>query len=158
MDAIAEFVKAMENIAVAREVGVPNDAARVTFRLEFCTVPDQLAFDNVLTDYYIHHIRCVNPEKGLSREEALQRAMAILNCEYGRRGGSIEGAFQDALHGARGGVSAVLNALADGVQRECLTAYVRARFEACLEATDAKERASVVRRIMDRLGDQSMGS
>ena len=89
MGSLESLLAAMDELAIASDVGIPHDEARMNYSLNRNTVGSFGEFADVIADYYNYHIsQCVLHGGFLSNTEASGRAKEILVQEYKRQGGS----------------------------------------------------------------------
>ena len=88
MGSIESLLSAMDELALARTVGIPHDEARMNYSPGRNTVGSFDEFTDVIADYYNYHIgQCVIHGGYLSQTEAAGRAKEILEREYRRQNG-----------------------------------------------------------------------
>ena len=71
MGSIESLLSAMDELAIARNVGIPHDEARMNYSLGKNTVASYEDFTHVIADYYNYHVsRCVVHGGYLSHTDA----------------------------------------------------------------------------------------
>ena len=126
MSSLDNLIATIDELAIARNVGIPHDEARMRYSLSRNTVGSFDEFADVIADYYNHHLsECVAHGGFLSRTEAAGRAKEILEQEYRRQGGNMITAFNDANAATNGGLRVVLDRIAEFLKTESVERYIR---------------------------------
>jgi len=153
MTSIAGLLADLDELAIARNVGIPHDEARMRYSLHKNTVQNYAEFADIITDYYSHHMReCVIHGGRLNRAEASGRAKEALQMEYKRLGGDINTAYNDAHDGTNGGLRIVLDKLADRIKEEAVSHYVRDAFDRHVEPVSWEQKVEIMRQFMAKYG------
>jgi len=153
MGSIESLLSEMDELAIARNVGIPHDEARMNYRLTRNTVGSFDEFADVIADYYNHHVsQCVLHGGHLSRTEAGGRAKEILNQEYRRQGGDINMAYNDAHDGTNGGLRVVLDRIAEQLKVESVERYIRDTFDRHAEPISWEQKVDIMRQFIAHYG------
>lgn len=159
MTSFNSLLTAIDERAIAQEVGIPHDEARMRYSLSSNTVSDFDEFSNIIGDYYSHHFTsCVSGGGSLSSAEASGRAKEILEREYRRRGGDIVSAFNNAHEGTDGGLRAILDILSEGIKAESVERYVRDMFDRHVAPNSWDDKVEIIRQFIDECGSQLSSS
>ena len=151
MGAIESLLSAMDEQAIARNVGIPHDEARMNYTLTKNTVASFDEFSDVIADYYNHHITtCVTHGGFLSRTEAAGRAKEILAQTYRRQRSDINGAFNDAHDGTNGGLRVILDKIAEHLKAESVERYVRDAFDAHVSPNSWEQKVDIMSQFLTR--------
>jgi hypothetical protein len=153
MSSLEYLLAAIDELAIARNVGIPHDEARMHYALRKNSVSDFGEFTEVIADYYSHHVsQCVMHGGYISRTEAAGRAKEILEQEYRRQGGNIVSAFNDAHDGTNGGLRLVLDRLAEALKTESVGRYIRDAFDRYVEPNSWEQKVDIMRQFIARFG------
>jgi hypothetical protein len=153
MGSLEYLLAAIDELAIARNVGIPHDEARMRYALRRNTVSDFGEFTAVIADYYSHHVsQCVMRGGYISPTEAAGRAKEILEQEYRRQGGNIVSAFNDAHDGTNGGLRLVLDRLAEALKTESVGRYIRDAFDRYVEPNSWEQKVDIMRQFIARFG------
>jgi hypothetical protein len=153
MGSLESLFGAMDELAIARAVGIPHDEARMSYALKNNTVGSYGEFTEVITDYYNYHVgKCVLHGGFLSRTEAGGRAKEILDREYRRQGGDINTAYNDAHDGTSGGLRLILDKLAEQLKAESVERYIRDAFDRYVEPNSWEQKVDIMRQFIAHFG------
>lgn len=153
MGSLEYLLNTIDELAIARDVGIPHDEARMQYALRKNTVSDFEEFTGVIADYCSHHMsRCVMHGGYISRTEAAGRAKEILEKESRRQGGNIVTAFNDAHDGTNGGLRLVLDKLAESLKAESVERYIRDAFDRYVEPNSWEQKVDIMRQFIERFG------
>jgi len=153
MGALESLLAAMDEVAIARNVGNAHDETRMQYALNINTVRSFQEFSDVITDYYSHHFsRCVAYGGLLPRFEATGRAKEIVEQEYKREGGNITRAYNDAHDGTNGGLRIILDRIADHLKAESVERYLRDIFDRYVEPVSWEQKVDIIRQLFVRYG------
>ena len=153
MASLEYLLAAIDELAIARDVGIPHDEARMRYALRKNTVSDFGEFTEVIADYYSHHVsQCVMHGGYISPTEAAGRAKEILEQEYRRQGGNIVSAFNDAHDGTNGGLRLVLDRLAEALKTESVGRYIRDAFDRYVAPNSWEQKVDIMRQFIARFG------
>jgi len=151
MSTIDSLCAALDEVEIARNVGIAHDEARAAYSLGKNTVPSFDEFNNLIADYYSYHIAsCVARGGRIATFEAAGRASEILEREYKRHGGNLMSAYRDANDGTNGGVRIILDAIAEQLKEESVERYVRHAFNRHVDPSSWNERVEIIRQFIDR--------
>ena len=143
----------MEEVTIAQSVGIPHDEARMNYSLNRNTVDDFDAFTQAISDYYNYHVsHCVVHGGFLSSSEAAGRAKELLDQEYGRQGGNLITAYNDAHDGTNGGMRVVLDKIAEKLKAESVERYIRDAFDKYVDPTSWEQKIEIIRQFLTRYG------
>jgi len=153
MDSLESLLAAMDELVIAKKVGIPHDEARMCYALSSNTVGSFDEFADVIADYYNHHVgQCVVHGGSLSRAEAAGRAKEVLEHEYRRQGGNMISAYNDAHDGTSGGLRIVLDRIAEKLKAESVERYIRDAFDRYVDPTSWEQKVDIVRQFIARFG------
>jgi hypothetical protein len=149
MGSLESLLAEIDELAIARNVAIPHDEARMNFSPGRNTVGSFDEFTDIIADYYNHHFsRCVAHGGYLSRADAAGRAKEILEKEYGRQGGSTITAYNDAHDGTNGGLRIVLDRLADQLKAESVERYIRDAFDRHVTPDSWEQKVAIMRQFL----------
>jgi len=153
MNAIETLLAALDERALAREVGLAHDEARLHFPLKHNTVDTFDEFTAIIGNYYNHHFsRAIAGRAKLPEPEARSRAKELLEREYRRRHGDIVSAFNDAHDGTNGGLRVILDTIADGLKAESIERYARDVFDRHVAPNSWEDKVEIIRQFIARCG------
>jgi hypothetical protein len=153
MGSLEYLLTAIDELAIARNVSIPHDEARMQYSLRKNIVSDFGEFTEVIADYCNHHVsRCVMHGGYLSHTEAAGKAKKILEQEYRRQGGDILSAFNDAHDGTNGGLRLVLDRLAESLKAESVESYIRDAFDRYVTPNSWEQKVDIMRQFIARFG------
>jgi len=153
MGSIESLLGAMDELTIARKVGIAHDEARMRYRLDRNTVESFDEFSDIIANYYNHHVsQCVVRGGTLSRMEAAGRAKEILKQEYARRGGDLMTAYNDVHDGTNGGLRGVLDRIAEQLKAESVERYVRYVFDTHVAPNSWEQKVDIMRQFIARFG------
>lgn len=153
MSLLENLLGAMEEVTIAQSVGIPHDEARMNYSLNRNTVDDFDAFTQAISDYYNYHVsHCVVHGGFLSSSEAAGRAKELLDQEYGRQGGNLITAYNDAHDGTNGGMRVVLDKIAEKLKAESVERYIRDAFDKYVDPTSWEQKIEIIRQFLTRYG------
>ena len=159
MGNINALLDALDERTIAKEIGIPNDEARMQYSLKSNTVSSFDRFSDLIADYYNDHFtKCVTGGGRLSASEAGGRAKEIIEHEYRKRGGDIVSAFNNAKDGTNGGMMAVLDIIAEGIKAESAERYIRSMFDRHVTPNSWDEKVDIIRQFIRHCGGQLSGS
>jgi hypothetical protein len=150
MASINSLLGYLDERAIARNVAIPHDEARMQYHLSSNTVTDWNRFKDIITDYYnYHHTRCVSRGGRLSSGEAYGRATELLEKEYRKKGGGdIVSAFNDANAGTNGGLRSVLDIICEAIKAESVERYVRNIFDHHVAPNSWDQKVDMIRQFI----------
>jgi len=153
MGALDHLLAAIDELVIAREVGIPHDEARMQYSLSRNTVGSFNEFADVIGDYYNHHVsQCVIVGGFKSRAEAASRAKEALEEEYRRQGGNMMTAYNDAHDGTNGGLRVVLDRIAEKLKAESVERYIRDVFDRYVDPSSWEQKVDIMRQFIARYG------
>jgi hypothetical protein len=153
MVSIKTLLAALDERQIAREVGLPRDEARNSFRLQRNTVETFREFEDILADYMSHDFSCcVAKGASLRRCDALGEAKRLIENQYRRRGGNIVTAFNDAQQGTHMGVRGLLDMLCEAKKAIALEDYVRDCFDRHVAPNAWAEKVELMRQFLQAVG------
>jgi hypothetical protein len=151
MSMIENILSELDERAIARNVGIGHDEARMSFPLRSNTIANFEAFSRTIGDYYNQHVGVMSGGT-LSRAEAQGRAKELLERDYRRRGGDIVSAFNDAHDGTNGGLRVILDKLADALKAESVERHVRDVFDRHVAPNSWVSKVDIIRQFIARCG------
>ena len=91
MGSIDSLCAALDEVAIARKVGIAHDEARAGYNPRRNTVTNFNEFNQIIGEYYAYHInQCVVYGGRIADFEAAGRASEIVEREYKRQGGNTK--------------------------------------------------------------------
>jgi hypothetical protein len=151
MRSIDSLCDALDEVAIARNVGIGHDEARAGYGLKRNTVTNFNEFNNIIAEYYIYHIgQCVVRGGSLAFFEAAGRASEIVEREYKRQGGNLMSAYKDANDGTNGGLRIILDVIAEHLKEESVERYIRHAFNQHVDPTSWSQKVEIIRQFIDR--------
>lgn len=153
MGSLEHLLAALDEVAIARNVAIPHDEARMNYRPRGNTVGNFDEFAEIIADYYNYHVsQCVVRGGSLSQREAAGRAKELLEQEYRRQGENAITAYNDAHDGTNGGLRIVLDRIAEKLKAESVERYVRDAFDRYVDPTDWDRKVDIIRQFFSRFG------
>ena len=153
MGSIENLLSAMDELALARNVGIPHDEARMNYSPGRNTVGSFDEFTDGIADYYNYHTgQCVIHGGYLSQTEAAGRAKEILEQLYRRQKGNIITAYNDAHDGTNGGLRIVLDKIAEQLKAESVERYIRDAFDRYVDPVSWDQKVDIMRQFIARFG------
>ena len=153
MGSLENLLATIDELAIARNVSIPHDEARMHYSLRKNTVSNFEEFTEMIAEYYNHHVsQCVMHGGHLSRTEAAGRAKQILEQEYRRQGGNVVTAFNDAHDGTNGGLRVVLDRIAESLKTESVERYIREAFDRYVTPKSWEQKVDIMRQFIARFG------
>ena len=153
MVSIDRLLKELDELAIAKKVGLPNDEARISYQLKSNTVDNFDDFARIIGDYYNHHFsKCVSRGGRLSASEAAGRAKEILEREYRRRSGDLISAYNDAHDGTNGGLRVILDTIAESIKAESVERYIRDAFDRHVTPNSWEKKVEIIRQFIHQTG------
>ena len=153
MGSLENLFRTMDEVTIAQSIGIPHDEARMNYSLTKNTVNDFSEFTDITSDYYNYHVsRCVVHGGYLSKSDAAGRAKELLEREYGRQGGNLMQAFNDAHDGTNGGLRVVLDKIAEKLKAESVERYIRDAFDNYVDPTSWGQKVEIIRQFLARYG------
>jgi hypothetical protein len=145
MYTIDSLCAALDEVAIARNVGIAHDEARAGYGLKKNIVGNFDEFNDLIADYYSYHInRCVVQGGSLAKFEAAGRASEILERDYRRQGGNIMSAYKDAHDGTNGGMRIILDVIAERLKEESVERYIRQVFNQHVDPTSWDQKVEII--------------
>ena len=153
MSSLNSLLAALDELAIARDVGIPHDEARMRYSLARNTVGSFEEFADLIGDYYNYHVsQCLVHGGLLSRIEATGRAKEILEQEYRRQGGNMITAYNDAHGGTNGGLRVVLDRIAEQLKAESVERHIRAAFDKYVVPNSWEQKVDIMRQFISHFG------
>ena len=153
MGSLESLIAAMDEIAIAENVGKAHDEARGQYTPGSNTVNNFNEFTDKISEYYnYHYTRCVVRGGSMSRIEAAGRAKEIIEQEYRRQGGNINSAYNDAHDGTNGGLRIILDRIAEQLKIESVERYLRDAFDRYVEPPAWEQKVDIIRQLFSRYG------
>ncbi len=153
MGSLEGLLAEMDELAIARAVGVHHDEARMQYSLSKNTVDSFQEFTDVIADYYNYHVsKCVVHGGFLSRSESAGRAKEMLEQEYRRQRGNLTTAYNDAHDGTNGGLRVVLDRIAEQLKAESVERHIRDAFDRFVDPTAWEQKVGIIKQFIARFG------
>ena len=153
MGSLEGLLAEMDELTIARTVGVPHDEARIRYSLSKNTVDGFQEFTDVIADYYNYHVsKCVAHGGFFSRSESAGRAKEILEQEYRRQSGNLTTAYNDAHDGTNGGLRIVLDRIAEQLKAESVERHIRDAFDRFVDPTSWDQKVDIIRQLFAQIG------
>lgn len=151
MGTIDSLCAALDEVAIARNVGIAHDEARAAYTLNKNTVSNFEEFNNLLADYYRYHIsHCVVQGGSVANFEAVGRASEILEAAYKRQGQNLMSVYKDAQDGTNGGMRIILDMLAEQLKEESVERYIRHVFNSHVDPTTWSQKVDIISQFINR--------
>jgi hypothetical protein len=152
------LLAATSEVAVAQEVAIYHDIARVCYPFWPNKVESFEDFTSVISNYYSYHYsRCCGRGELMSWGEISNQAVCIVEEEYRNRGGDISAAYKDARDGTSGGLMVILDRIAEYLKSEEIERYIQNVFEKCISEMSRNAKAKIIRQFIAR-HDQGLPS
>jgi len=149
MNRIHQLLAALDERRIAQQVGIPQDEARMSFRLERNTVRDWDEFEAIIGAYYNHHSsRCIAVGARMAPRDARTEAKEILEQGYRRQNGTVISAYNAAHDGTDGGLRSVLDMIADALREKAVANYVRDAFDRFVRPTAWDEKVEIIGQLL----------
>ncbi len=134
---------------IIAKIDEPHDSARGSYVLGSSMAGSHAEFERIVIDYLDYHM---NQTMGgsLPPEYLLDKARKILNST-----GSFENAVFTALSGTEGGLTKVLNDLAEGLKQEARKAYFDYILDAFIDPLSFEEVVEVMSELQNCLSGYS---
>ncbi len=146
---INSLLSALEPQTIIDRVEDPHNNARLRYQLRANRVESYEEFCRIIGDYYaFHSTQCVAVGGKMTDIVATSRAKDILAQHYKREGGDINSAFKDASDGTNGGMSAILNYIADDFRQKAVNEYVQDMFDRHVKPYSLEERIRIIRELL----------
>jgi hypothetical protein len=153
MGSLQGLLAELDETAVARNLAIPHDEARMNYRLSKNTVSSFREFEEAISDYYNYHASISLLHGGYySRAQASGRAKKILEQEYRRRGRNIVSAYNDAHDGTNGGLRVIFDKIAEGLKAEALEQYTRDAFDRHVTPSSWEQKVDIIRQFIAHFG------
>jgi hypothetical protein len=153
MGSIESLLSAIDELTIARNIGIPHDEARMNYSFGKNTVGSYDDFTHVIADYYNYHFsRCVVHGGYLSQTDAAGKAKKILEQEYQRQGGTIITAYNDAHDGTNGGLRVILDKIAESLKAESVANHIRQAFDTYVAPNSWDQKVAIMHQFMARYG------
>ncbi len=154
MAAIDVLLSAINERAIAQQVGIEHDQARATYRNYSVVVDNYGEFERIITEYYqYHYSRCVARGGRLDDSQASSSAKDIISEEYRRKhNGDVNSAFDDAKHGTNGGMRFVLDVIANGLKMQAVENYICSVFDRVVTPVQWHDKVEIIRQFIDCCG------
>ncbi len=138
---------------IARNIGVPHDQARASYRLATNTISDIDRFRKIIGDYYNYHFSsCVAHGGSLSPAEAQGKAKEIIENDYRGRDSDFVGAFNDAHDGTNGGLRVILDRIAEQMKTEAIERHIGKVFDDEVKPNSWEDKVDIIRQLIGRFG------
>ena len=149
MNRFISMMNELDPRTIAQRVDLPHQEAQLRYHLTQPTVDSFTEFKRIIGDFYAHQFSaCISNGGRPSREYAEGQAETILEREYRRRNSDIVGAYRDAQLAMNGGMSKILQTLAEGIKYEAVQLYTRDVFERYAEPSSWDEKVAIVRQFI----------
>lgn len=153
MGSLSSILEQLDERYIAKNIGVPHDGARGSYRLATNTVSDIDSFRKIIGDYYNYHFtNCVSNGGFLSATEAQGRAKEIIESSYRDHGSDFVGAFNDAHDGTHNGLRAVLDTIAEQLKTEAIERHIRKVFDDEVKPNSWEDKVDIIKQFIGRCG------
>ena len=150
LDAVLQAIGAE---TLAREIGLPIDAARGAYVLEEVTTDSYQVFLDTISAFFLFLIRHLNGTERVPDGAAVEAEAADLVSRAFRNDGGYEAARAEAQDGVNGGLRFVLDAMTQQYKIEQNAKRVSRVFRAALDPMDWEARVAFMAVLMERLKD-----
>ncbi len=147
MSVFGQIMSELEELYLVENVTNQHDEARIQFRPHKNTVQSDWEFDNIIGDYYNHHLAGCN-EGTFSKVSATEKAKDIVFGAYIKKGKDKFDAYYDAQKGTNGGLRTILDIIMDFLKEEALRHHVRSVLDSYVSPTDYDEKLDLVTEIL----------
>lgn len=131
-----------------------HDEARIQFRITSITVQDDIAFDNLISDYYNYHFtKCISNGGTLPRAESAGRAKDIIEKYYRRKGLEKLNAYSDGKTGMNGGMRQILDIIMESMKEEAVERHMRNVIDKYIAPSNWEEQVEIIKEIINRIKD-----
>lgn len=156
MSVLERILEELDETYLVANITKKHDEARIQYRLDSITVPDDITFDNVIADYYNYHFtKCISSGGELSRAEAAGRAKEII-VEYCRRRRIDKlNVYSDGKTGANGGMREILDIIMEALKEEAVERHYRDVIDRYVAPSSWDEQLHLVKEFFKRIPDSS---
>ena len=153
MGSLSTILEQLDERYIAKNIGIPHDGARGSYRLATNTVSDIDSFRKIIGDYYNYHFTtCVSHGGSLSATEAQGRAKEIIESNYRNHGSDFVGAFNDAHDGTNNGLRAILDKIAEQLKTEAIERHIRKVFDDEVKPNSWEDKVDIIKQFINRCG------
>ena len=153
MGSLDSLMAEIDELAIARNVAILHDEARMNYALGKNTVESFNEFSDVIADYCNYHVsRCILHGGFISRTEAAGKAKEILEQEYRRQGGDIVTAYNDAHDNTNGGLRVILDRISEQLKAESVERYLRDALDRYVSPNSWEMKVDITRQFLARFG------
>jgi hypothetical protein len=150
---VDRILRLLDQSRINREVLMPHDEARETFRLPTMRARDAREFKWIVTTYYQHHLR--HSGEGTASEDVafgqVKRLLdSLFNKDQYQEGYNV--ALRMGLDGADGGLRNVLNQIADTLKARHLQDYLEHVYHDHINPLSKTENLELSRAFYRRFG------
>ena len=153
MGSLDSLMAEIDELAIARNVGIPHDEVRMKYSPGKNTVESFKEFSDLIADYCNYHVsRCILHGGSLSRTEAAGKAKEILEQQYRRQGGNIMSAYTVARDGIEGGLRTIIDRISEQLKEESVERYIRDAFDKFVDPASFAQKVNIIRQLFARFG------
>lgn len=148
LDAVLSEINAL---TLAKRIGLPIDAARASYQLESSTVDSKVEFLDIVTGFGLHLLR----RSGWAPAPLDATAAAAEGLDLLRKAFPAEeqynAALAEAMHGTKGGLRVVLDAITDRFKKDQSAKHVNRVLVEALDPLDHEEKVAFMTAFLARL-------
>jgi len=147
---LKNLLAATSEVAIAREVAIYHDIARISYPFQPNKVESFEDFTKMITNYYSHHTSLCG-ERGkhhLSPCELSTQAIQILEEEYRNHGEDIFVSYKDARDDTNGGLMIILDIIAERLKADSVEQYIQNVFQKSVSSIPPEAKVEVVCRFI----------
>lgn len=154
MSVLDNILHELDESYIVDHIAKKHDEARVQYSLASITVPDDIAFDNLIADYYNYHFtKCISSGGELSRADAAGRAKDIITQQYRRKRLDKLNAYSDGKTGTNGGMREMLDIIMESLKEEAVERHYRDVIDRYIAPSSWDEQVDIIKELFKRIPD-----
>lgn len=152
MSVLDNILYELDESYIVEKIAKKHDEARAQYSLRSITVPDDIAFDNLIADYYNYHFtKCISPGGELSRADAAGRAKDIITQEYRRKSLGKLNAYSDGKNGTNGGMRKILDIIMESLKEDAVERHFRDVIDRHIAPSRWEEQVEIIKELFKRI-------
>lgn len=156
MSVLKNILNELDENYIVDNITKKHDEARIQYTLKSITVENDIAFDDLIADYYNHQFtKCISFGGELPRAESAGRAKEIIFRAYKRKGIDKLNAYSDGKTGRNGGMRQILDIILEHLKEEAVENHMRDVIDRYIAPSSFKEQVAIIGEIVQRLGIKS---
>lgn len=153
-DALERVLSEIDELALAKKIGLPIDEARASFIMDSVIVKSDEEFDDVISAFTLHLLRHYRLESvSLNKESAATEAYELLEEAFSRKGGS-HAAQVEGKTGTHGGMRFVLDVMTEQFKMKEQEKYINMVFKRAIDLRDRNEKVAFMTAFFGRIRNQ----